>query len=74
MALSAGTTLQLGMGVGTSKKNFNVKYANASALASDIKAAGQALIRNADIFNNAYDSLQTAVAAVTSTTEFDLSD
>lgn len=74
MALTAGTTIQFSMGVGSSTKNFNLKYADASSSASDIKAAGQSLITHADLFNNAYDTLKSAVAGVTTTTTFDLSD
>lgn len=72
--MAAGTKLILRFGTSSGEKNFTYNYANSSALASDVKAAMNAMIANGDIFRYKPLTIISAKAQVTSETEFDLSD
>lgn len=71
--MAAGTKLVLRFGTASGEKNFIYNYGNAGAASSDIKALGAAMIANGSIFRYPPLTFLSAVAQVTTETEFDIS-
>ena len=72
--MAAGTKIVLSFGNASGNTvNYSYNYGNSEALASDVKAAMNAMITNGSIFRNVPTSIKAAKAIVTSETEFDLS-
>ena len=72
--MAAGAKLILRFGTMAGEKNFTYNYGNREALASDVKAAMNAMIQNGSIFQYPPLTIVSAKVQVTSETEFDLSD
>lgn len=71
--MAAGTTLKLKFGTAYGEKTFSYKYGNTEATTASIKACMQSFITNGDIFRYPPLTAISAVAEVTTSTEWDLS-